>query len=97
MMNNLSLTRLFSEDKYEAEDNFVLTPKPVYKHISAPIISPAQITTPASLAVQIPPQARPAPIEIQQLNNEGYSSMEFLNAFGEEVSMSPLSLNGSKS
>ena len=51
MMKNLSLARLFSGDKYEAEDNFDLTPKPVYKHISVPVISPAQITTPVPIDV----------------------------------------------
>ena len=96
MINNLSLTRLFSEDNQEAED-FDLTPKPTYKHISVPVISPAQTTTQAPFAVQIPPQVNPAPIETHQLNNQVDSSMEFLNAFGEEVSMSPLSLNGNKS
>ena len=91
MLNNLSLTRLFSEDNQEAEDNFDLTPKPAFKHISVPVISPAQFNAPAPLAVQIPSQA---PIQTQQSINEGYSSLEYLNAFGEEVSMSPLSLNG---
>ena len=109
MLNNLSLTRLFSEDdspqpkhqslKQEVEDNFDWEPRSVFKHVSAPIISPAQITTPSSFKVQAHPQAcynRPTPIEItqqQQLANDVDSALEFLNAFGEEVSMSPLSLN----
>ena len=94
MIKNLSLTRLFSEDdsphrtlEQEEVENFDWQPKAVFKNLSAPVISPPRINFSSAFA---------APIETKQVSNEGDndksdSSLEFLNAFGEEVSMSPLS------